>query len=208
VHPEAEENPLRDAERDNVGVNLAAIMAELERVAKEGESSGRSLPPVERWNPPYCGEAGIEIRTDGTWWHEGVRVTRDRLIRLFSSILRRDEDGFHYLVTPVEKVRVVVEDAPFLAVRVDKFFTDDGPAFAFTTNMGDVAVAGPGNPIRVTTDPRTAEPRPYILVRGRLEARILRPPFYELVEASESRDGMMGIMSQGIFFPLGPEPVH
>ena len=131
-------------------------------------------------------------------------MTRESLVRLFASILRKDADGETYLVTPVEKIRVRVEDAPFLAVRVDRDGQGPEQNLVFTTNVGDVVIAGPGNPIRVnyTGD----EPRPYVLVRGRLEARILRAPFYEMIEWSERRDGRLGVWSGGVWFELGAAP--
>jgi hypothetical protein len=159
------------------------------------------LPPVERWNPPFCGEAGLEIRVDGSWWHDGARMTREPLVRLFASILRRDGDGRHYLVTPAEKIAIAVADAPFLGVRVDRAHAGDGPVIAVTTNLGDVVVIGPDNPLRLAFA-HTGEPRPYVRVRGGLEARILRAPFYELADWGEKRDGVFGVTSAGAFFPL------
>ncbi|MGE0047239.1 MAG: DUF1285 domain-containing protein [Hyphomonadaceae bacterium] len=176
------------------------MIAQLQREA----GPKRSLPPVHLWNPAYCGEAGFEILRDGSWKHEGVRITRESMVRLFASILRKDEDGVTYLVTPVEKIRVDVEDAAFIAIRADRLGEGRDAAIAFTTNVGDVVTAGPDNPIRVTRDVETGEPRPYVLVRGRLEARILRAPFYEMADWAEARDGQMGVWSQGAFFPLGP----
>ncbi|MGE0828086.1 MAG: DUF1285 domain-containing protein [Hyphomonadaceae bacterium] len=164
------------------------------------EAGGKSrLPPVHLWNPAYCGEAGFEILRDGSWKHEGVRITREPMVRLFASILRKDEDGLTYLVTPGEKIRVDVEDAPFVAIRADR--SEDG-AIVFTTNVGDVVAAGPDNPIRVEIGADGA-PRPYVLVRGRLEARILRAPFYEMVEWAQEKDGVLSIESQGVRFQLG-----
>ncbi|MBI1186605.1 MAG: DUF1285 domain-containing protein [Alphaproteobacteria bacterium] len=176
--------------------SFAAFIAGLQRAAGEK----RPPPPVHLWNPAYCGAAGFEILADGTWKHEGVRITREPMVRLFASILRKDGDGMTYLVTPGEKIRVDVEDAPFVAVRADR--SVDGQAIAFTTNVGDVVIAGPDNPIRVEIDAAGA-PRPYVLVRGRLEARILRPPFYELVGWAETRDGVLSVESQGARFELG-----
>jgi hypothetical protein len=178
---------------------LADFLATLQAQTANGAAR---LPPVDRWNPPDCGDAGIEIRTDGSWWHENTRMTREALVRLFASILRKDEDGVTYLVTPVEKVRVRVEDAPLLAVRADRHGEGQTQHIAFTTNMGDVFTAGPDHPIRLAY--RGEEPRPYVLVRGRLEARILRAPFYELVGWATQRDQEMGVWSNGAYFPLGP----
>lgn len=180
----------------------------LQGLAQIAAPGGRGLPPVESWDPPYCGEMDMVIRADGSWWHEGTRITRPRLVRLFSTILRRDEDGRTYLVTPVEKVAITVEDAPFIAVLAERALGEDGPVIAFATNLGDRVEAGPAHPIRVETDPQTLEPRPYVLVRGRLEARIARAPFYDLAAWAEERGGTLGVESHGAFFPLGPRGAH
>jgi hypothetical protein len=167
-----------------------------------GAASEQKLPPVESWHPPHCGDIGLEIRRDGTWAQEGVRITRDSLVKLFASILRKDEDGETYLITPVEKVRVRVADAHFLAVRADRVGEGRAQSIAFTTNVGDVVAADASHPIRVVTS-EAGEPRPYVLVRGRLEARILRAPFLELAEWSEERGDETGVWSGGAWFVLG-----
>jgi hypothetical protein len=167
------------------------------------QAPGRGLPPVHLWNPPHSGEIDIVIARDGSWRHEGAPIGREALVRLFSTILRKDADGI-YLVTPVEKMRITVEDAPFVAVRVDQLTGADGrPVLRFTTNVGDAVEAGPENPIRVETGP-SGEPRPYVHVRRGLEALIGRPVFYELVDLAETRDGTLGVESHGAWFPLGP----
>lgn len=163
-----------------------------------GEAGARRLPPVHLWNPPHCGEIDIVIRRDGLWMHEGSPIGRHELVRLFSSVLRRDADGFH-LVTPVEKLKIVVEDAPFTGVRVERA----GEALRFTTNVGDVVEAGPEHPIRVEQD-AGGEPRPYVSVRAGLEALIVRPVFYELVAMGTPRQGRLGVSSNGAWFDLGP----
>ena len=167
----------------------------------------RGLPPVHLWNPAHCGDIDIVIRRDGLWMHEGSPIGRKELVRLFSTVLRRDPDGY-FLVTPVEKMRITVEDAPFHAVRVD---ARDG-ALVFTTDVGDETEASDDNPIRVETDPVTGEPAPYVHVRRGLEARIDRPVFYELVSMAEERDTpggpQLGVTSKGRFFPLGPAGIH
>jgi hypothetical protein len=167
-------------------------------IAEVGAGEGRPLPPVHLWNPAHCGGIDIVIRRDGSWWHEGSPIGRAALVRLFSTVLRRDPDGFH-LVTPVEKLKIVVEDAPFVAVRADR----EGGALVFTTNVGDRVAAGPDHPIRVETDAATGEPRPYLHVRGGLEALIARSVFYDLVEIAERRDGRLGLISDGAWFDLG-----
>lgn len=169
----------------------------------KAQAPGRGLPPVHLWNPAHSGVIDIVIKRDGRWFHEGAPISREPLVRLFSTVLRKDPDGFH-LVTPVEKMRIEVEDAPFIAVRVDR----DGADLKFTTNVGDEVVAGPDNAIRVDVDPATGEPRPYLHVRRGLEALITRPVFYELVEMADERDtgdgARLGVGSQGAWFPVGP----
>jgi hypothetical protein len=171
------------------------------------QAPGRGLPPVHLWNPAHCGEIDIVIRRDGLWFHEGTPIGREALVRLFSTVLRKDPDGFH-LVTPVEKMKITVEDAPFIAVRVDQV----GEVLRFTTNVGDEVEAGPENAIRVEMNPRTGEPRPYLHVRRGLEARIRRPVFYELVEMAEERETpegpRLGVSSNGAWFPVGPARAH
>ncbi len=178
---------------------LAEVQAEAAR--------GRKLPPVDRWNPPFCGDLDIRIGVDGTWFYLGSPIGRPGLVRLFASILRRDEDGKHYLVTPVERVGIRVDDAPFTAVRVDRRGERADQVLEFTTNVGDIVVAGPDNPIRVDTNPHDLAPRPYIRVRGRLDALITRAVFYELVALAEARlvpeGAILGVSSLGVFFSLG-----
>jgi len=162
-------------------------------------AGGRGLPPVHLWNPPHCGEIDIRIRKDGVWFHEGTPIGREALVRLFSTVLRLDPDGYH-LVTPVEKMKITVEDAPFIATRVDR----EGDVLIFQTNVGDTVEAGPENPIRVEIDAETGEPRPYVHVRRGLEALIARPVFYELAEMAGQHDDVWGVTSNGAFFPIAP----
>jgi uncharacterized protein len=178
---------------------LDGFLAKLRGLAGE---PGR-LPPVERWEPAYCGEAGLEIRGDGSWWHEGARMTREPLVRLFASVLRKDEDGRHYLVTPAEKIRIEVADAPFLAVRVDRTGQGKDQQIAATTNFGDVALIDADHPLRVTFT-SDDQPRPYVRVRGQLDARLTRAAFFELASWAEGDDaGGYGVWSGGSFWPLG-----
>lgn len=168
----------------------------------------RKLPPVDKWNPPFCGDMDIRIASDGTWFYLGTPIGRPGLVRLFSTILRREDDNQFYLVTPVEKVRIRVDDAPFLAVRVDRMGAGPEQRLRFTTNVGDEVEAGAGHPIRVEIRGPEREPRPYLHVRGRLEALISRATFYELVEMAEERAAAAGgtelvISSEGQSFSLG-----
>jgi hypothetical protein len=171
----------------------------LERVTQAAKQApGRGLPPVHLWNPAHVGDIDIVIRRNGEWLHEGAVIGRPALVRLFSTVLRKDPDGI-CLVTPVEKLRIVVEDAPFVAVAVER----RGEALTFTTNVGDEVTAGAEHPIRVVTDPTTGEPRPYLHVRAGLDALIARPVFYELVEMAEDVNGRLTIASNGQTFQLG-----
>jgi hypothetical protein len=175
--------------------------------AAKAQAPGRGLPPVHLWNPAHCGEIDIVIRKDGLWFHEGSPIGREALVRLFSTVLRKDPDGFH-LVTPVEKMKITVEDAPFIATRVDR----EGQALKFLTNVGDEVEAGPENEIRIEMDAATGEPRPYLHVRRGLDALIARPVFYELVEMAQERETpegpRLGVESNGAWFPVGPAGAH
>ena len=166
-------------------------------VAAAARAQPRGLPPVHLWNPPHCGEIDIRIRRDGVWEHEGRPITREGLVRLFSTVLRLDPDG-HHLVTPAEKLRIRVDDAPFLAVRVDRV----GEALRFLTNVGDVVEAGPEHALSVEVGAGGA-PAPYLHVRRGLRARLTRPVFYEVVEMAQDRDGVLGLASNGAWFALG-----
>ncbi len=161
----------------------------------------RGLPPVHLWNPPFCGDLDIKIAKDGTWSYLGSPITRFELVKLFSSILKKEE-GKYYLVTPVEKVGITVEDAPFIAVDFEQDGEGEVQRLTFTTQMGDTAIAGPEHPIHIVFDAETDEPSPYILVRANLEARIDRKSFYRLVEIGSHHDGWFGVWSEGLFFPL------
>lgn len=178
---------------------IAAAQAAQAAEPQDAARAKRGLPPVHLWNPAHSGQIDIVIRKDGVWMHEGAVISREALVRLFSTILRKDPDGY-WLVTPVEKLKIVVEDAPFVAIRVDR----EGEGLTFTTNLGDTVTAGPDHPIRVEIDPQTGEPRPYVHVRADLEALITRPVFYELAELAEERDGDLAVASNGAWFGIGP----
>lgn len=161
------------------------------------------MPPVHLWNPPFCGDIDMRIARDGTWFYMGTPIGRPALVKLFSSILRKDGDAY-FLVTPVEKVGITVEDAPFVAVD----FEIENNDLSFTTHVGDRVFAGKDHPIRVTHDPETGEPTPYILIRANLEALIDRKTFYRLVDQGQedSVDGVLwfGVRSGDTFFPFIP----
>ncbi len=163
------------------------------------QAPGRGLPPVHLWNPARCGDIDILIRRDGVWLHEGSPIGRPELVRLFSTVLRKDPDGY-CLVTPVEKLSIRVEDLPFRAVSVDR----RGDALVFVTEVGDEVAAGPEFPIEVETDPVTGEPSPRVRVRAELWARIARPVFYQLVDMAEVVEDRLTVRSSGAAFALGP----
>ena len=166
-------------------------------IAAAKQAPGRGLPPVHLWNPAHSGEIDIVIKADGRWVHEGATISRAPLVRLFSTVLRKDPDGY-WLVTPVEKMKITVEDAPFIATALDAGADAEGrPALCFTTNVGDEVEAGPDHP-------DTGEPAPYVRVRGQLDAKLARPVFYELVEMAAERGGTLGVESGGTWFPIGP----
>lgn len=171
--------------------------------AAKAASKGKGLPPVHLWNPPFCGDLDIRIARDGTWFYLGTPIGRFELVKLFSSILKR-EDGKYFLVTPVEKVGITVDDAPFVAVDFEATGTGETQELRFTTHVGDDATAGPDHPIRVVRDPETGEPAPYVLIRADLEALIDRKSFYRLVDLGTHRDGWFGLWSGGQFFPVIP----
>jgi uncharacterized protein len=168
-------------------------------------ASGRGGP--EAWNPPFCGDIDLRIAADGTWFYLGTPIGRKALTRLFASVLRREADGRFYLVTPVEKVGIRVDDAPLLAVGMEAEGTGAVRRLVFHTLTGDVVAAGPDHPLRFVRDARDA-PRPYLHVRGRLEALVARPVYYDLVALGEEREveglAMFGIASGGVFFPMAP----
>lgn len=170
----------------------------LANAAREA-SVGKGPLPVHLWDPPFCGDLQMRIARDGTWYYEGTPITRPGLVSLFASIIRKEGDDF-FLVTPVEKVGITVDDAPFVAVD----FAPSEAGLAFTTNVGDRVIAGPDHPIRVARDPQTGEPSPYILIRRNLEALIDRKSFYRLVDIGEDQDGWFGIRSGESFFPFIP----
>lgn len=180
--------------------------AGLEALVARAARAGKGAPPVERWNPAYCGELDMEIKRDGTWFYLGTPIGRPALVQLFSSVLRKDEDGQTYLVTPVEKIAIRVEDAPFVAVEVNQSQRDGENVLTFRTNVGDVIEAGPDNPLRFAEEVETGGLKPYLLVRGRLEALINRAVTYELAALGEEMevDGkrMFAVQSNGAVFPI------
>jgi uncharacterized protein len=165
---------------------------------------GKGPAPVEKWNPPYCGDIGMKIRSDGIWFYQGTPIGRMPLVKLFAGVLRKDADGKHYLVTPVEKVDVAVEDAPFMAVEMEVIGSGRDQSLTFRTNVDDIVEAGANHPIRFVVEAGSGGLKPYLLVRGRLEALVTRALYYDLVELANSDGpaGELGLWSGGAFFPL------
>lgn len=176
----------------------AESLASAARTASKG-----GLPPVHLWNPDFCGDLDMRIARDGTWFYLGTPIGRPELVRLFSTILRRDGDDY-FLVTPVEKVGITVDDAPFVAQDFEATGSGVDQVLTFETNVGDTVTAGVDTPIRVTRDPESGEPSPYVLVRANLEALIDRKSFYRLVDIGTYHDDWFGLWSAGQFFPIIP----
>ncbi len=176
-------------------------------VASVKAAGTKGPPPVHLWNPPFCGDIDMRIARDGTWFYLGTPIGRAPLVKLFSSILKRKGDQY-FLVTPVEKVGIRVDDAPLLATDFDAAGQGRDQTLTFTTKTDDTATAGPNHPLRFTLHPETGEPAPYILIRSNLEALIDRKSFYRLIELGchEDHAGQkwFGLWSSGQFFPVIP----
>ncbi|UUY06911.1 DUF1285 domain-containing protein [Pseudomonas sp. J452] len=178
-------------------------------LAQIPKGEGKSLPPVHLWNPDFCGDIDMRIARDGTWFYLGTPIGRKPMVKLFSTIIRRDGDDY-FLITPVEKVGIKVDDAPFVAVTLQVEGEGEQQVLRFTSNVDDEIEAGVEHPLRVELDPLTEEPAPYLHVRSNLEALVHRNVFYQLVELAVPRqiDGQtwLGVWSNGEFFPIGPQP--
>ena len=175
---------------DLQGISVAELQALLDQ---------RRLPPVDKWNPAHCGNSAMRIGRDGTWYHDGTAIRRPALVRLLSTVLRREPDGSHVLVTPAEKLEIEVESTAFRAnaMRVEGEGRDQRIAFAL--DSGDAVILGPDHPLRIIDMP--AGPSPRILVRHGLEAELVRPVYYELAELALTSDPP-GVWSEGVFFSL------
>jgi len=178
------------------------------RILKHVESyMGKGLPPVDQWHPNAVGEVDIFIARNGQWFYNGSPMEREALVRLFSTVLRKDEDDCYYLVTPVEKMKIQVEDVPFVALTLRVEGEGRAQQLYLMTGVGDEILLGREHPLRVQLDPATQEPAPYVLIRGRLEALVARSVYYELAELVEpmEKNGqtLLGVWSAGEFHVLG-----
>jgi hypothetical protein len=177
----------------------------LEAIAAGLPRENKGLPPVERWNPPFCGDIDMRIGADGTWFYQKTPIGRPALVKLFASVLKREGDKY-FLVTPVEKVGIVVDDVPFLAVEMHVSDDNTGRILQFRTNVDDWISVGPGHTLRFELQPKTGGLKPYLHVRRDLWAKVTRALFYDLVGMGEERDvdgeTMFGVLSQGEFFAM------
>lgn len=167
--------------------------------------TGQGPAPVERWNPPYCGDIGLEIRRDGTWFYQNSPIGRKPLVQLFARVLRKDDDGRTYLVTPAEKVDVKVADAPFLAVEMEVRDPGPGQTLIFRTNVDDIVTCDAGHPLRFVAEPGSGGLKPYLRVRGRLDALLTRALYQDLVALAvpaREDEETLGVWSGGTFFGL------
>ena len=163
----------------------------------------KRLPPVEKWHPAHCGDSEMRIARDGSWFHQESPIGRKAMVNLFSTILRRENDGSYVLVTPAEKLSIIVEDAPFIAVEVKISGNGTARTLVFRLNTDDLVVAGPDHPIRFAQKPDG--PHPYLMVRGKMEALIARPLYYELANLALDDEGdPPGLWSNGAFFRMTP----
>ena len=180
----------------------------LDAIARAARLAGeRSLPPVHLWNPPFCGDLDMRIAADGTWYYLKTPIGRHALVKLFASVLTREDDKY-FLVTPVEKCGIVVEDAPFLAVEMKVEQGERGQLLSFRSNVDDWVTCGPGHALRFEPEDGTGGLKPYLHVRRNLWAKVTRALFYDLVELGEERDVagevMFGVASDGEFFTMAP----
>lgn len=191
---------------DGTGDGLAAKGPLAGLIARAAEQGGGAAP-VHLWEPAHCGTLPMRITADGSWHYAGTPIVRERLVRLFASILRREADGSFVLVTPVEKMTIDVDDAPFAAVELAAEGRGRGQRLTFRTNVGDVVVAGADHPLRVAAGEGEGFV-PYVLVRGALEARLTRPVALELADLLTEEGGRLGVWSDGVFLPLADPGVE
>lgn len=191
--------------RNRDGQGLDALKALVGRANSSSDTRRRGAAPVDEWNPDRVGEMDLVIKADGSWHYRGSPINRQALIDLFATVLRKDANGEYSLVTPVERLKITVEDAPFIAVEMSASQGAQGQVLTFRTNVGDVVVANADHPLRFATD-ADGGLKPYLLVRGRLEALLSRAVVYELVALGETVEidgqSMFAIRSKGVAFAM------
>jgi uncharacterized protein len=165
-------------------------------------AKAKGLPPVHLWNPPFCGDIDMRIAADGLWYYMNSPIGRMPLVKLFSSILRYDDDGKYYLITPVEKCGIIVDDAPFVAIRMRVEGQGHDQRIYFETNVDDEVAVGPEHPLRVANEKGTGGLKPYVMVRSNLEALVVRALFYDLVALGVNEGEWFGVWSSGVFYPM------
>jgi uncharacterized protein len=202
---------------DILAINRTCAMTDDHRSNRDAQAPGAlqsisraiakmSPAPVDKWNPPYCGDIGLEIRADGAWYYRGTPISRRTLVQLFASVLRKDEDGQTFLVTPAEKILVRVTDAAFVAVEMSLSGEGRSQTVSFRTSLDEWLTVSAANPLRFELQPQTGGLKPYVRVRGRLEALVCRSVYLELVELAQidtGQDSEMGVWSGGIWWPFG-----
>jgi uncharacterized protein len=190
----------------NKSISQSRGTGDLQAIIAQAVDPDRGLPPVERWNPPFCGDIDMEVRADGTWFYMGTPIGRAPLVRLFSTVLRKDEDGKTYLVTPVEKVGIRIVDAPFVAVEMAATEENGEQVLTLRTNVGDLVRVDGEHPLRFEIEQMTSGLKPYVLVRGRLEAVFSRSLMYDLVALCEAVEiegvNWFAVRSCGVVFPV------
>jgi uncharacterized protein len=201
-------NKMTNSGEDKAEKPGATDISGLQALLSRATQGAKGLPPVDKWNPPDCGAIDMVIRADGTWFYLGTPIGRAPLVRLFSTVLRKDDDGKTYLVTPVEKIEITVEDAPFVAVEMHVDNRGPDQVLTFRTNVGDVVEVGPEHPLRFELEEDSDGLKPYLHVRGRLEALVSRAVMYDLAELGETveADGqeVFAIRSGGAVFAVMP----
>jgi len=224
-NPKPADTPLAEPKQGKPKLSASGTPSALDAIAHAaGQAASapqlgsgiRSPAPVHLWDPPYCGDIGLEIRIDGSWWYRGSIIGRPAMVGLFASVLRKDADGQTYLVTPVEKIRVQVADAPFLGIDLTAAGCGESQTLTLSTNLGDSVAIGSEHPLRFETEAGTGGLKPYVLIRGRLEARLTRAMTHELMQvalsaaagavaptpALQSGQPALGVWSGGLFWPV------
>jgi hypothetical protein len=193
---------MADKKQNNDG---GQVLSDIAKQIKVSQVAEKTYPPVHLWNPDFCGSINMRIAPDGSWYYMDTPISRPAMVKLFSTVLRKDDDDY-FLVTPVEKLAIIVEDVPFFVVRCERTGAGKDQVLSFETLTDDMVIADKDHAIRVEIDEKSGEPSPYIHIRGGMEGRINRAVYYELValaEPMQGNDNTYGVWSSGMFFPIG-----